>query len=167
MESHKIFIPKTDIFHVPNDIEEATRFYDFLRAETKNKEILALKKKVWEIIRKSEGNIEQRFNLFYGTLLRCWKVIVNDEHIAYMYPYMLNDVNRYLFCLYSPTDHSNNYFVAHNGLYEESIDTMDWMVDRDVTLVECSIDEMLENAKMMCEKCLKRRLEKIEKSKKE
>jgi hypothetical protein len=164
MEPTKIVISKIDPSIIAES-DDAIALFSFLEKDSKSLEMTEIKKKLWGIVNKNKALFEDRTNLFYCTLTKCWKVYVDDEHIAYIYPYDINEYNKLLFCLYSPTEHRNNYFVDHNGLYERSIDTAEWFIKHDVTLISCSLDEMLENAKTMCEKCLQRRLDKIEKKK--
>ena len=157
----QILIPMADVTKI-RDRQEASDLEEFLPMYTKNKDILEIKKKILEVIRKSYAELNNRFNLFYGTLFSYWKIIADGVHIAYMYPYRLLETNKHLFCLLSPTEEYGLGHPLEYGMVEHSFDVTEWMLYKDVLFVETTREEMLENSHRMVDICLENRLRKID-----
>lgn len=129
-------------------------------------EIKKLRAEVEETYRKSIWEEEvKRFNEINKTLYKYWKVSKVDDighmtPLMYLFPYKLIKGNKSLMTLCS---FINPIYNDHNGLYESLFDIMGHPIfkDNDLLFEESTEDEMMNNAKEMCEKTLSDRLYKL------
>lgn len=103
---------------------------------------------------------QNRIKQFKSLLYKYWILQYKGCNIPtmYIYPYEINLENNYLFALVSPI---NDYLFNKNGLFEDSFNIFDSFGKETLIFTECTKEEMLGNAKIMCKKALDSRLNKI------
>lgn len=121
-----------------------------------------LSKEVGSAMEKCHKYDNNRIRQFKLLLYKYWKMqynYYNTTPTIYIYPYRFNLENNYLFSLVSPIN--NNCMFSKSGIFEDSFNIFDTYTKGTLIFTECTKEEMLDNAKKMCEKALEYRLSKV------
>lgn len=134
---------------------------DFPQISDTNIHLSELRKEVNSTMEECCKYQNNRIRQFKLLLYKYWKVqykYYDTTPAMYIYPYRFNLENNYLFSLISPI---NDFIFSKNGLFEDSFNIFDTYTKGTLIFTECTKEEMLDNAKKMCEKALEYRLSKI------